>query len=224
VSETTITVQGRHAVHHAAERATIAVSVHHESPDRRTAFEGTVRSAASVRGIVTALAEHPAAPVTAWSSDTVQVWGEKPWNSEGVQLPPVFHARIAFSVTFGDFAALARFVEDVAAVPATSVDSILWALTDARLAIVTDEVRSLAVQDAVAKAGVYARSIGLGRVTAEAVADPGMLGGQTQAASTESVHYSRSYKSAIDEGAPALSLTPEKIEVAATVDARFLAS
>jgi uncharacterized protein YggE len=70
----------------------------------------------------------------------------------------------------------------VSSVDSVTVGSIDWALTEARTTGVTAEVRSRAVKDAVAKASVYAQSIGLGSVTAVAIADPGMLGDQVQRA------------------------------------------
>ncbi len=54
--------------------------------------------------------------------------------------------------------------------------SLTWDLTDATRTSANTEVRSRAVKDAVAKAAVFAQAVGLGSVTAIALADPGMLG------------------------------------------------
>ena len=225
MTETTITVQGRFSAFYPAERATVEVSVHHEAPKRQPAFDATLAAADVVRDNIVALHTTTDGPITWWSSDSVQVWNEKPWSNDGKQLPPVFHARVSFTAKFSDFAALSRWIEAVSSVDSVSVGSIDWALTDARRTAVTAEVRSRAVKDAVAKASVYAQSIGLGSVTAVAIADPGMLGDQVRGGGDASeVSFMRAKVGAVGGSEPALSLKPEDIEVASVVDARFVAS
>jgi uncharacterized protein YggE len=224
MNETIITVQGRFSAFYPAERGTVQLSVHREAPKRDASFAGATAAASTVRDSIVALHDPVAGPVTWWSSDTLQVWTEKPWNSEGRQLPPVFHSRIGFTVKFSDFEALARWVEAASATDSVAIDSVAWALTEARETGMTAEVRSRAVKDAVAKAGVYAQSIGLGTVKAVAIADPGMLGDLVQSApAAEGLMVGASARGFTAAG-PALSLKPEDIEVAAVVDARFLAS
>ena len=223
MSETTITVQGRFSAFYPAERATVTISVHHEASKRQPAFDATVAAAEVVRSTIQALHSPADGPITWWASDTVQVWNEKPWNNEGKQLPPVFHARVGFTAKFSDFAALARWIEAVSTSDSVSVGSIDWALTEARKTGITAEVRSRAVKDAVAKASVYAQSIGLGSVVAVAIADPGMLGDQVRGNGPAEASFMRA-KSVGGGSEPSLSLKPEDIEVSAVVDARFLAS
>jgi uncharacterized protein YggE len=223
MTETTITVQGRFSAFYPAERATVEVAVHHEAGRRQTAFDATTKAADVVRTAIEALHDPATGPVTWWASDNVQVWNEKPWNAEGKQLAPVFHARITFTAKFSDFAALARWIESVSSVDSVTVSCISWALTDARTTGVTAEVRSRAVKDAVAKASVYAQSIGLGSVTAVAIADPGMLGDQVHGNGPAEAGFLRAAKMSVGGSEPALSLKPEDIEVSAVVDARFIA-
>ena len=87
------------------------------------------------------------------------------------------------------------------------------------------EVRSRAVKDAVAKASVYAQSIGLGSVTAIALADPGMLGDPSGGNPTlvQPMFARGAMKAQFDSSAPQLALKPEEIAVASVVDARFTA-
>ncbi|MBB5633922.1 hypothetical protein BKA04_002145 [Cryobacterium mesophilum] len=226
MTETTITVQGQHSAFHPAERATVHIAIHFDGPSREPVFAAVNAAAEDVRGRVTALHDGKKGPVTWWSSDSVQVWGDRPWNQEGKQLPVVFHARIGFSAKFSDFDALARFLEDLAARDGVTIGSIEWALTEARKTSVTTEVRSRAVRDAVDKATVYAQSIGLGSVRAVAIADPGMLGDQVGASGggMQFASSSRAFKAMDAGGSPELSLKPEDIEIAAVVDARFVAS
>jgi uncharacterized protein YggE len=110
----------------------------------------------------------------------------------------------------------------VSSVDSVTVGSIDWALTEARTTGVTAEVRSRAVKDAVAKASVYAQSIGLGSVTAVAIADPGMLGDQVRGGGAPEASFMRA--KSVGGSEPSLSLKPEDIEVSAVVDARFVAS
>lgn len=231
MTETTITVQGQHSAFHPAERATVHLTIHFDGARREPVFDAVNAAAEDVRGRITALHDGPnhdgkGRPVTWWSSDSLQVWGDRPWNQEGKQLPVVFHARIGFSAKFSDFDALARFLEELASRDGVTIGSIEWALTEARKTSVTTEVRSRAVKDAVNKATVYAQSIGLGSVRAVAIADPGMLGDQVGASGggMQFASSSRAFKSMDAAGNPELSLKPEDIEIAAVVDARFVAS
>jgi uncharacterized protein YggE len=228
VADTIITVQGEHSAWYPAERATASAGVHAYGPNRDEVFSRAVIASDAVRNSIEALHDEQAGPVTWWSSDSVRVWSERPWNNEGKQLPPVFHAAIDFTAKFRDFEALARWVEAAAGLADVTVAGISWDLTDATRTSANDDVREKAVQDAVAKATVLARSIGLQSVTAVALADPGMLGDPSIAAGGGAFPAPRlaAMKSqAFDSaGAPSVALKPEEIAVAFAVDARFLAN
>jgi len=215
-----ITVQGEFSAWYPAERGTASVTVQFDGPERDAVFAGAVASADALRGLIERDFDRNAGPITRWSSDSVRVWSERPWNADGAQLPLVFHAAVDFSARFSDFEVLARWVESAVAIDGVTVASIAWELTDATRTGATVEVRSRAVKDAVAKASVYAQSIGLGSVTAVALADPGMLG-DPAGGSSPSMSRAAMLKS-FDSGQQ-LALKPEQIEVAAAVDARFIA-
>jgi uncharacterized protein YggE len=223
VTDTIITVHGSHTAWHRAERATIALSVSTEGPDRSVVFERAARSAQVVRERIEGRVDRRAGPVVSWSSDRVQVWSEKPWSADGSQLDLVFHALVGFEVRFGDFGDLERFIDEVAAVDGVAVAEVGWSLTDESRIAALEEARTRAVQDAVLKAGVYARSVGLTAVRAVAVADAGMLGGAAGTAGTGDHGGLASPRMPVmsKSAAPALSLRPADIEVSATVDARF---
>ncbi len=226
MSDTIITVQGEYSAWYPAERATVSASIHTDGPDRDSVFARAVESSDAVRALIEAIHDKQAGPITWWSSDSVRVWSERPWNQDGKQLAPVFHAAIDFTAKFKDFEALARWVESVAAIDAASVGSITWDLTDATRTSATVEVRSRAVKDAVAKASVYAQSIGLGSVTAIALADPGMLGDPSGGGNggPQPVFARAAMKAQFDSsGGAQLALKPEEIAVASVVDARFTA-
>lgn len=222
MSETTISVQGHHSAWYPAERATVTVSIGFDGPEREPVFEAATASLDAVRATVEALHDSSAGPITWWSADSLRVWSQRPWNQDGAQLDPVHHAALDLTAKFKDFEALSRWIESVVAIPGANIGSIEWTLTESRQTSVLAEVRSRAVKDAVSKASVYAQSIGLGSVTATAIADPGMLGDASPGGEPQ---YDRMMmKSGIGsaEGS-SLALKPEQIEVSASVDARFVA-
>ncbi|QNE46322.1 SIMPL domain-containing protein [Glaciihabitans sp. INWT7] len=222
MTDTIITVQGRFSSFYPPERATVQISVGFEGPVREPVFAKTVTVSATIRSLLAKQHSPATGPITWWSSDSIQVWSSRPWSQDGAQLPPVFHSRIGFSAKFSDFAVMAEWIERVAVLDGLTVGTITWALTEGRKTAVIAEVRSRAVKDAVAKASVYAQSIGLGSVRAVALADPGMLGDQVGASAGGAPHPMSRMMAA--GSAPELSLTPEDIEIDAVVDARFIAS
>ena len=227
MADTIITVRGEHSAWYPAERATASVAVHANGPKRDTVFANAVTASEKVRSLVETLVAASPAPVTWWASDSVRVWSERPWSNEGKQLALVYHAAIDFSVKFGDFDALATWIEAVAAIEFATIGSISWDLTDATRKAVTDDVRAAAVADAVAKATTFANSVGLGAVTVLALADPGMLGDASRDGGGEmSPAFGGAMKmQAYDGGGqPVLALKPEEIVVASAVDARFCAT
>ena len=159
--DTIITVQGEYSAWYPAERATVRATVQVDGPQRDSVFTRAVASADALRVLIEALFDKEKGPVTWWTSDSVRVWSDRPWNNDGKQLPLVFHASVDFSAKFSDFDALSRWVEQAAAIESVSIPSISWDLTDATRTSMTTEVRSRAVKDAVAKASVFAQSIGL---------------------------------------------------------------
>jgi len=223
--ETVITVRGEFSSRHVAERAIVQMDAAFDGADRQEVFARASAAAEAVRHSVAPLYDSNAGPITEWSSDTISVWSERPWNNEGLQLPLVYHAKIGLSVKFRDFEKMSGWIEDVVALDGLTLGSVQWELTEGRKTTVTAEVRSRAVKDAVAKATVYAQSIGLGSVRAIAIADPGMLGDQGGSA-PEPVYRANAamMKSGSGGGGPELVLKPQEIDVSATVDARFVAS
>jgi hypothetical protein len=225
MTETTISVQGSHSAWHPAERATVTIAVSFDGPSREPVFTAASASLDAVRATVEGLHDPSTGPITWWSTNSVRVWSQRPWNNDGKQLAPVHQAAFELVAKFKDFEALSTWIEAVVVIPGTNVRSIDWTLTEARETSVLTEARSRAVKDAVSKATVYAQSIGLGSVTATAIADPGMLG-DGGAASAQSMYLAKGGvtrgQALMGEGAP-LALKPEDIEVSASVDARFVA-
>lgn len=228
MTETVITVQGRHVARHPAERAVVRLGVSFDGSARDAVFAQANAAAEALRDGIQSLHNATAGPVVTWSSDSVQVWGDRPWNQDGKQLPLVFHARIGFTAEFDDFDALSRFLEQQAAADGVAISWVEWKLTDGRKDVATTEVRALAVADATRKAETYAHAVGLTTVRPVAIADPGMLGDQVGASGGGfefTAAAPRMMKASMDAGGgPELSLKPEEIEIAVVVDARFTAS
>lgn len=227
MAETTITVQGEYSAWYPAERATVSAAVLTDGADRDEVFTRAVVAADALRNLIESIHDRDAGPIIWWSSDSVRVWSDRPRGNDGVPLEPVFHAAVDLTAKFREFDALARWIESAVGIESVAVTRVDWALTDATRTSATVEVRSRAVKDAVAKASVYAQSIGLGSVTAIALADPGMLGDPSGVGSG-SPHpvFARTAmaSAAFDgQGAPHLALKPEQIVVTSAVDARFIA-
>jgi uncharacterized protein YggE len=219
MTETVITVQGEYSAWYPAERATVSVAIGFDGPRREPVFVSARDAAESLRSSIEELHDSAAGPVTWWSSDRVRVWSDRPWSQDGAQLPVVYHASIGFEVKFSDFAALNDWVEGVALREGANVTSIVWNLTEATRTAVTAEVRSRSVKDAVTKATVFAQSIGLGSVTAIALADPGMLGEHASGGGEPSMRAMKAFD--VGSAGGGLELKPEEIEVSSVVDARF---
>jgi len=222
MSETVITVQGAFSAWYPAERAVVSVIVQVDGAERDPVFARATAAAERLRASLIALHDAAAGPVTWWSSDSVRISSSRPWTHDGTLAPIVYAASVGFSARFGDFDALALWVESTAALDGVTIADIRWELTDATRVVATTEVRSRSVKDAVTKATVFAQSIGLASVTAIALADPGMLGDQA-GGSTDPVRLMKADRMAAADGSPALTLKPEQIEVSSVVDARFVA-
>jgi len=219
-----ITVRGEHESWHPAERGIVHLSVAIDGPDRSEVFDAAMQSSSRVHGLITQLASNDGA-ITRWSSDTVRVTSQRPWSNAGEQLPLVYSAAVGYIARFRDFDALALFIEYVSAVDHTTVALVEWELTEEATRAALADARHLAVIDAYTKAREYAESVGLSEVTTTAIADPGMLSdvGSSITPAGGPPRATMRMMSAADNSAQ-LSLKPEKISVAASVEARFHAS
>lgn len=217
--ETVISVQGSHTAWYPAERANVSISISVDGPDRDQVVAAASAAAAEARATVEPL--HDAGTITWWSADSLRIWSQRPWSQTGEQLDPVHYAALDLTAKFGDFTALSAWIERVVTIEHVAVGGIQWSLTESRITTVTAEVRSRAVKDAVSKATVYAQSIGLGSVTATAIADPGMLGDSANPQLGFEPRMAMKMDAAA--GSTSLALKPEQIEVTAAVDARFIA-
>ena len=221
MTDTIITVQGEYEIHQPAERGTVRLSA---------GFEGGNRDAVTLQATalhdqltteVRSMLDQQAGPVTWWSADQLRVWATRPWNQDGKQLPLVHHAQLGLQVKFSDFRRLGEWVGRISTVDGVTLSGIDWALTAAHRQSLTQEARRRAVENAVAKATVYATSLGLSSVRPVALSDPGMLGDVTGSSPVASpVAFARGAAAAD----PSPGLKPEDITISIQVHARFAAS
>lgn len=221
VEHTVITVEGRFDHHHRAERGTVSLTAGFEGGDRASVVRRTTELHAALSGEVQSMHAPGAGPVTWWSSDRMRVWSSRPWNQDGKQLPLVHHCAVTLEVKFSDLDRLATWLESVSVRDGVTVGGIDWTLTVATRTRLVADSRHRAVQDAVAKAGAYATSLGLAQVRPLAVADPGMLGDESRP--TSDAGGAAMLRSAA-AGGPELQLKPADITIEARVHARFAAS
>jgi hypothetical protein len=213
-----ITVRGSYSAFQPPERGTVHATIAYEGAEMEPVYRRVAADLETLRESATALTDSGA--VTWWSADQVRTWSNRPWNDQGKQLPLVHHAAVSVEVKFRDFAALSRWVgEFIVEVEGFRVANVEWSLTVAQRAELLKQVRTRAVQDAVARAQDYAGALGFDTVTPVAVADAGMLDVRPDAG-TEAAQM----RMAAAAGAPPIAeLVPQDIEVSAAVDARFLA-
>lgn len=218
-----ITVRGTFSAFQPPERGTVHATIGYEGPEMRAAYQRVADDLAEVRGSIERLQAAAPSPVTWWSAERLRTWSTRPWHKEGKQLPPVHHAAVGVQVKFRDFAALSDWVGGhVAGTGGFRVMRVVWTLTEARKTVLVTEARTRAVRDAAARAQQYADALDLGAVRPVAIADAGMLAAQLHPEGGSGGAFVRA-SAAPGGGTPDVELVPEDIEVAATVDARFIA-
>jgi len=223
MSDTVITVRGSFSGRYAPEHAVVAATVSFDGPERDPVFARATGIAATLQEQLAALHDAQTGPVIRWSAQRARVWSQRPWNEQGRQLPPVYHAQLDLSATFVDSEALARWVETASTTDGVQLHGIGWRLSEESERAALAEVRAAAVTDALERARAFASSLGLSELDPLALADPGMLGDPAgpQHGGMEAMSLRASKDMAM--GGSELSFTPEELEISAAVDARFAA-
>lgn len=214
-----ITVVGHGQATFPPERCTVSLAVRSDGRSAEAAAEPAHRLVKELTGLIDPLYNPDNGPIDAWSLDQVRHSRNRPFNHDGEQLPYVYQAIASIDVKFSQIDVIDAFVYAVSALDGVDIGHFEWSLTEGSAAEKTHAVRTLAVQDAVEKAEVYAQSVGRTAITALAIADPGLLG-VVAASRQEYAMAARSYTSA-DEG---FDLKPQDIAIRAEVHARFTAS
>jgi uncharacterized protein YggE len=219
MSEVTITVRGENETRVAPERATARVSVRAEGDERARVVDGVMGLTEPVRESIAQ--RESSGAVADWSSTSMIVRAERPWNAEGRRLDPVYHASIDVTATFTSVTELSAWVSEISSWDGVEVGAIDWHLTSETRARVEREVAAAAVAVAVTRARAYAGALGLSDVTPLEIADVGLLS-PGQPGPGPAALKARGVAFAADSG-PSMQYEPEDILIAATVEARFIA-
>ena len=221
MSDVIITVRGEHELRIAPERATVHLNIRAEGPQRVAAVDEVTRLAEPVRQSI--VDRKDAETVVEWSSTRMTVHAERPWNADGRQLAPVYHATIAFTATFPDPSELSLWVSDVSLRDGVEVGVVDWQLTPETRTRLERDVAAGAVSVAVARAEAYAAALGLDSVVPLEVADLGLISRQESAPQPKMLMRSAAF--AMDSaGSSGMVYEAEDIIVSATVEARFQAA
>lgn len=219
---TVITVSGTAEITHPPERATAHLVLGFEGPVRERVLASSGSLHAAITEQLAGLLAAGDGALTAWSSEQLRVWGQRPWSQAGEQLPVVYHSAAAVTATFADITALSDWLGAASAREGITVTGIDWSLRPETQTRLTREVQQGAVAEARAKAENYAQSLGLGTLTPLALSDPGLLGDDAGPVPMTAMAASSRMHGA--GGAAGVEFSPEEIVVAATVHARFSAS
>ncbi len=219
MSEVTVTVRGEHEARVAPERATVRATVRAEGAERTAVVAQVMRLAEPVRDSITARAED--GTVLDWTSKRLAVRAERPWNSEGKRLAPVYYASIDFTATFAEASELSIWVSDISPWDGVEIGWVDWHLTPETRARIEREVAAQAVAVAVSRAQAYAGALGLDDVTPSEIADVGLISsGRPEAAPRMKARGAVAFAG---DAAPSMEYEPDEITIAATVEGRFVA-
>lgn len=210
-----LSVRGVAFAETAAERATVGLTIGFDGPERTDVRERSTLALAECIDSITRLHDSVDGPLVDWTSDDVQVWADRPWSNEGIQLPLVHHSRATVSATFIDFVQLSLWLEETANRDGVTVGGIAWTVTD----LTRRELEARAQRDAVAhaldKASVYAASLGLSTVTPLELSEPAVFA-QPFGRQEDTRMF------AMASGAP-VDFTPAPVRVDVEVHVRFTA-
>ena len=213
-----MSVRGEAETRLTPEIAIVQLTVQQEGPERSDVVARTSSLAEEIRHELEDLTEQGA--ISAWFSDQIAVWANRPWNNEGIQLDFVHYASLPIRATFTDMAELSGWLSTVAVREGLRIESVTWDLTSGSRRQVEQETATRAVVVAAERASAYAAAIGKQSVTPIHIADAGLLndssGGRELRLASPMMAKSAAYDSGVD-----LRFTPEPIIITASVEAQF---
>lgn len=219
---TEITVRGSYSAFQPPERGTVHATISYHGPEKDWVYDQVARDLAVVKESILRLEDGDNGAVTRWSAAQLRTWSHRPINDDGDELPLVHDASVSIEVRFCDFTALSQWVGGhVTGTEGFELRYVEWALTTKSRDELVTTVRTRAVQDAAARAQLYADALELGRVRPVAIADAGMLGTQSPGREAMGAFHAEPGSAG---GGPDVALAPKDISVSATVDARFVAA
>lgn len=222
MSEVTVTVRGESQARVAPERATIHVSVRAEGAERSSVVDRAMRLTEPVRDSI--ISREGSGAVATWTSSRLSVRAERPWSNEGKRLAPVYYASIDLTATFTEASELSVWVSDISPWDGVEVGWVNWHLTPETNARIEGEVAAEAVGAAVSRAQAYATALGLGQVVPVEIADVGLIAPTPAQPFTGMAKARGIMQESAALADPSMEYEPDEIVIAATVEARFLAS
>lgn len=213
-----ITVVGHARASFPPERATLRMRLGVEGSDKHAAMDHTTTLVQAFTAAVEQMKELTPSPTT-WSA--VAPIGTRSWRpwSEGASLPVRHAAECIVQLTFRDFQALARFIDQWGGRNGVSIDSVAWSLTEPRREAEDERVLTQAVLQAHARATTMAHAAGEPGVRFLELADRGLLdGGAPEDVFPLHAVSLRAGGAGEDEG---ITIAPEDVHLDVTVHARF---
>lgn len=213
-----ISVSGEQRTSVAPERAELSITVSEEGTDRPAVVAKATAAANLLAGDLSALKESGA--VERFSVEPLRTYAWRPKRTL-----ERFTASVELSACFADFEALGRFAADAGERPGVGLGWVNWTLTDATADRLRDECIDGAVARARQRAEAMARAAGAGAIEIVEIADPGLLGDvgsmQDLAAAPMMASMKRRGARMADEGAEAVQIVPQDIEIGAQLQLRF---
>lgn len=215
-----ITVQGNASASFAPEQAVVHLTLGLEGPDKVAVVQESTALANEFAQAVDELRKHPGQPVSGATLSALGTRSWRPHSAAGEVLPPRHAANATATVTFSDVRALSAFIDQWSARDGITVNHVEWSLTEDRRAQEESTVLARAVADARHRAQTMASAAGAGTVRFVELADPGLLSVGREFTGQQA--YTMKARGAMfaDEG---VDVSPEDVELGATVHARFTA-
>lgn len=212
-----LVVRGAAVRRRPAEVGTVTGAVEAADDDPRTAID---RVRVGIRGLADSLADRRASGAVRWSTGELRTWSEQPWSADGTPQAVVHHASCGFTAAFEATDEPGSWLgERLGRGDGLVVHQVGWDLAPATRADLERGTRGDAVRDALARAQDYADALGLGPVRPVAVADAGLLHGAGAGPGGDQPMF-RLAASTEGSGVP---LDPAEVEIACSIDARFVA-
>lgn len=210
-----ITVTGEASARFRPDLAVCHLGLAFESEEMGEALEQVTELANLVGQEFKRLEGEEPSPVTATTvlPPSTSTW--RPQDREGRPLPERHRASATARVTFTDFRAMSRFIDSLARRPGVSVENVEWRLNDDNRAQKRSGILTSAVVDAHEKASILAAAAGDPRVSfLELDESPDFTGPQPRM-------FARAAMISGDIASGGIDLSPEDIEVSATIRAVF---
>lgn len=215
-----ITVRGRASRSLAPQQAVLTLSVGAESSSAREAIDA---AGALLRELTAALDDLEAARPRVLLRRAVLPLGTRSWTEwspDGEPGPRRHAASATVRLWMADIPALSRVVEEWGGREGIEIEGAQWQLAESVERTVSAEVLADAVADAHDRAHQIARASGREASEVLEIADAGLLAGGTDAPALIQARAMSASPSGGSQMGP-LELSPEEIEVAVEVHARF---